>query len=1459
MSTLTAVTNSSLTATTLSEDTQGKVVIDKSSSLTRLNYFDGKFLRAPDLQLEQAALLSQVRLASQAAGGGVIHGFNCVLSGGDNITISSGLAYDWQGRALLLSQNIEVSIGELIANSKTAESSSQNQAGSGIVSSEFTDCDIQTQDINEDNILGTDETYLIVLSHIEAYCGEEDVYGKLCSEACISSTQRTHIVEGVQITAVPLNLTEALKLSTAVALSQKHLRSRICSAFFAQEQGSIASLITEQGLNANTWCLGAESLTGQGIPLGLVSRADTTTVFLDAWSVRRERVETPPQLYWAARMGMRSWRVFLAQMLQFQCQLKECLGSFDPEQPPATTDPCADEKELLQTAAADMQQLLSYYTDVSAQLVEVSTLPLARVASLDVEALQSSINRLQAATDVVISQQLLIDCGIVELPSAGYLPVIAGSSLTINEQVRNLLGKGVDLRFCSVRPDYVHHAIEEAQHMQRICLLSGLDDAANIQDVDILVPDGVINQSQTEVRPEGYQAHLDSSDTLLGMMLHLVGSAFSGKLEAQSGRNDLVLATTNTTATETTGVSGLEESFASANFADESRKSNSFSSKASTSKDETASRAQQFNLSDVRVSEGSLDVGETMTGSARADVTNDIKAFYLATEDTASTSVDGQTINADINFWGQMQTEQDPFTLPAGGRTNITSRLLMKVGLDYALSDIQLKLQLVIDLNISGQVIVETVAQTDNTTKLSGRFIGDCILQYTTISNGESEVQVDAASLSDTIDMSRTVTANGPEVIITIPSPALFGDQDIFNMVYEQRYNSAGEIEVQAYLSAKTDTGEEQQNFLSGKFVDDASALTPGSSFYNQSILAINDIASALNNSGFAEVASNLLFPPPVVIADDLRVTGTYPWVLFHRRRDKTCEQSEPVAAVAPARHYEIYNVTLDNDLSTDELLAAIDKGLDSLVENALAVAVADYAANSQVVISAHQDLQTSWSNNVGSSVNPVVGVIASRGDVLSEGSALASARLLSLGNVLSVVTDIDSSLPLVTRETVPEGLGVGDVDGAIIYFTRVTDVVTITDCHAVYQVLSSNPDDVGRQIDDAIAKYNAGDTSINLDQIFNSDNARRVPFDPNFVAESAGFATTDDGEKLKAVWQEIGGDLVTHAGAVYPLENTAIEAITTQQTEAIAQTVGALDSGSEENRGSFAIPLDMLDDCQRATILLTASQCHEVFLVASARRDDQLIPGAIVGEEISTQLDLLFSAFDNGYNLGQATFYQLGQLDYYWDSSQMESLSQSKFDERWRENVAANKPLSDAIAQAPSIDLYSAIRGVFDANGNADFDPNAEQARAQNEALAKLLNTGRPSASTANETEQSDFPVNCPVITFVLVDPVGDVIGRIDNLSAAVNFSPNNELIRDDAFENALREVVASAVVVDRIELALADNEDVAPAVAEARANSLKNVLLAEGLAEENTLVEIQRIDATATNSAKPINLVLR
>src|SRR5262249_7055296 len=102
--------------------------------------------------------------------------------------------------------------------------------------------------------------------------------------------------------------------------------------------------------------------------------------------------------------------------------------------------------------------------------------------------------RLATARDAVLvpSDRILIDGGILELPAGGYLPANPRSVLSVNQQVRRLLGKGVDLRCCIVGPDFVAHALETVQHMDRISLVEGLENPQNMRKVDILVPDGEI-------------------------------------------------------------------------------------------------------------------------------------------------------------------------------------------------------------------------------------------------------------------------------------------------------------------------------------------------------------------------------------------------------------------------------------------------------------------------------------------------------------------------------------------------------------------------------------------------------------------------------------------------------------------------------------------------------------------------------------------------------------------------------------------------------------------------------------------------------------------------------------------------------------------------------------------------------------------------------------------------------
>jgi hypothetical protein len=486
----------------------GVTIIPSGSPLTRLNYFDGKFLRAADLQTEQGYLRTLIEFSNQAGGPGVANGFSAELQSGTQILLGSGLAIDPQGQVLLLTGAQTLNIPDLLPNASTQlRSALQSAAGAA-----FADCVAATSDPGS-GVVNPTNLYLLCIAHAEAFCGEEDVYGKLCQEACVTSTDRPYVIEGIVVRLMPLILTTPLPVSSAVTLAAQHLRSRVASAYFEDERNVTGSLISKAGLSSDAWCLGADGPRGICVPLGVLGWTGSAASFFDALTSRRERMDPPARRYWQWRMRMRPWDVFMAQVLQFQCQLRDGLES-GPQG--GTTDPCQETRGLVGEASAAISELNRYYQVASQKLI------LARVDTTNaninitggaayVSGLLQRLSEAQQAAVIQTLDRLLIRQGIIEIPSAGYLPVTPGDAMTVNQQVRQWMGEGVDLRFCIVTPDYVQHALEEAQHMERISLIAGLDDPKNMPNVDILVPNGIVVQEKPKAGT-AYQANLVSAD-----------------------------------------------------------------------------------------------------------------------------------------------------------------------------------------------------------------------------------------------------------------------------------------------------------------------------------------------------------------------------------------------------------------------------------------------------------------------------------------------------------------------------------------------------------------------------------------------------------------------------------------------------------------------------------------------------------------------------------------------------------------------------------------------------------------------------------------------------------------------------------------------------------------------------------------------------------------------------------
>ena len=442
----------------------GLSVVDPGTLLTRPWYFDGRFLRAEDFRLDQQYLRSLVALSDQAVGSGVVHGFDVGQPPGDRLRVEGGLALAPSGRVVYLPQRVELSIAELIARSTgTFDPSTPPEPGTA----DFRRCPPDLPPARPDLTVPPHPLYVLTVAGIEALCGEEERFGRLCEGACATETDRSTVVEGVCFRVRELTL--ALPTSTAVPFGDQHLRSRVATAYFERERAAVPSMISGARLRNPVWCAAAEGIGGEEVALAVLDRSGAVTSFVDGWIARRELMETTPRRYWAWRMAMRPWDVFLAQVLQFQCQLLD-LGADGGGQP------CAGERDALATA----NELLASLTPGADELSRV-------------EAVRAKIRAVLESGKRPPSGSLLVDAGFVTVPSAGYLPTSLDRDVT--DQLRVFFGPGVDLRFCAVRPDFVPEALLEAQHMERISLTRGRDDPEHLEEVDVLVPGGeVIDQ-----------------------------------------------------------------------------------------------------------------------------------------------------------------------------------------------------------------------------------------------------------------------------------------------------------------------------------------------------------------------------------------------------------------------------------------------------------------------------------------------------------------------------------------------------------------------------------------------------------------------------------------------------------------------------------------------------------------------------------------------------------------------------------------------------------------------------------------------------------------------------------------------------------------------------------------------------------------------------------------------------
>lgn len=1020
--------------------------------LARLNYFDGLFLRSSHLRSEQDYFRNLARFGALAGGKGVVHGFELERAPGGGLRVRPGLAFDGRGRALLQRTTATLSLSTLL----DARAAPGTSATGVALPDEFGKCEPGLEDTPPGPASGL---YRVCIGHDERLCGHEDVMGALCDNACVQDAERAYRVEGVRLWLEPISL--GVATSKAVGLTELHERSLFASAYFVQDRLRKGHLISGPGLASPAWCAGAEATEGDCVALGLLSVRGEAIGFLDAWSARRERIEMQPKRHWALQLRMRPYALFLAEVLQFQCQLSEILRD-ELDGDGGYEDPCAPALAKVKAVSASMEAARKMIAEAAAG------------AGLDIEGRLAELDKLQAELAGLegpgkpSGRRRLIDGGIVELPPTGYLPVEPGSALTVNEQVRRWMGEGVDLRFCRVSHDYVQHAFEEAQHMDRISLLQGLDDPLRKPPVDVLVPDGELIPGQLDAAGTAFvgRAFLGlgygddpavslsmSSEEIMarakrGLAAHGGGRA----VKNPSGGYRLAYAAAATDRVKKVQARLPEEAYLLERHGQPSRRE---------MLDDLA-RGMAMLRGALR---GGRAGGEPVEepppapapevlpqpGPEPAPEPEAVRELYgirrrhhrAGERMLESIEAMGPQIaeRAQGALLADVTLDNDPLAQSAGGRSVASARVALLLPSRKNLAQ---------DLSITAEVTYDNVSNAGSRTMFSGSMRANGTLRAIAESGG---VSVEDSSFLEELTFAGFADSATGTVKVKLQLPV--ADGVVVFSAYAD-FSSGDKVIVRVLVRSKgIDEGAPSYVFDSELALEDR-ALDEGQPMRAVAAQAIDLIDSALGDEGLVTSARSFLFGRvPEQGTADLVMRATRDWVLFHRRRDKTCSGALPPPPARPDRRYQVYHVPRPprrglvaergSLMAMQPYLGAAD--VTNLLEDATPLGIASFSDGSPELTSSAAALAADLAA-AGAGPELLVSVIASQGDADSE--ILERQRLTAIANAVQATSQRTPTTREYWLPDLPAPAVTASADGMVLLMTapgteclqvRITDV----------------------------------------------------------------------------------------------------------------------------------------------------------------------------------------------------------------------------------------------------------------------------------------------------------------------------------------------------------------------------------------------------------------------------------
>ena len=928
----------------------GLAFISQSTPLTRLHYFDGKFLRADAFTLEQDYHRTVIRLANLAGGWGAVNGLGVMLDPKDPglLDISAGLAVTPAGDFVYATGDITVAISDLLAiatpapiggNASFAACPPASQAAVGKL----------------DSGLGY---YEITVGPVQGLCGNEAVYGKLCEAACVSDSQRPYWREGVVVRLRPITL--QLPDGGNVAMTSVHLRNRVASAYFAAEPWLTRSSLSAAGLNRGPWCNPATLYGRDEVVIGLLVREANVVRVIDAWAGRRERMDTQARGYWQGVQAMRPWNVFTAQILQFQCQLS---GLFDDTGTLLPTDNCNQLRELLGRTRKDLETLHRQYRQSTQKILQqLGERPLKKDAKSVADSVDNSYSRLYQISELLGKadiegvvqpmDQFLVNAGFIELPPCGYLPITLDTT-GVDAQMKRFFGDGVRLHYHAVRHDEIAHLVQEAQHMDRISLVRGLADPKQREDVEVFLPDGKVNTVLTPANATWWQLTEDADVAILSFFLVAAAASSaeesSAKLAPASQRALATIERRRAAVLQRQGIARDGAAQADSQFRD----------------GEVSGLARTDSRPD-----GSY--GYTSIASGNTTFPDESESPTLLTRSYLAFDIDGDPFAldtgdvVDISLYVHY-SEVDPdktfaATSSANGAMNIVAAQTLPGGLR----------QLAVSIGMEGSMT---------------------FYQNPPQSQGDPLVQVFPTALQLEFTLLRQSGPQGGSISVGSTD----GDAGSV-LTFLDKWTTMPQLDTFQWMTSPNGTDDPKASLLGLQ-----AAPSPSSTLRKNAEQLIQDISGLAFDASFPIIAEQRLFDVSTVETGDTLVPSL-DWVMFRRARTLLCCADVGSQLYSGDDVMQVWHLKLD---SADEL-KALQAALDSNDADALAgykfqaIGVLRYPDESADTLDTDQTLHDMWSQ-----AQPAASVVLARVWEKDPGTGQGWQNHFRLFNMLKQIPDL--------------------------------------------------------------------------------------------------------------------------------------------------------------------------------------------------------------------------------------------------------------------------------------------------------------------------------------------------------------------------------------------------------------------------------------------------------------------